>query len=198
MRLLLFRPAVLGVVLAVGTPAVVVAQNAQYSTAPSGFAVTEITISRVVPQNTPADQRPRPMKVRIEYGQPHARGRTILGTVVPMDSVWRLGANAATSLVSDVDLDFGGTLVPKGTYTLFAKPSAAGWRVIVNKKTGATALPHDGAADLASLATTARTLTDARESFSIALVPESATSVKGKLVFAWGTFEVSLPYEAKP
>ncbi|MCU0647715.1 MAG: DUF2911 domain-containing protein [Gemmatimonadaceae bacterium] len=198
MRPFLFRPTVIGVLCAAATPVLAAAQTAQYRTAPSGFAVSEITISRVVPQNTPADQRPKPMKVRIEYGQPHARGRTILGTVVPMDSVWRLGANAATSLVSDVDLDLGGTMVPKGAYTLFAKPTAAGWRLIVNKKTGEWGTQYDASADLASVPATARTLSDVRESFSITLVPESATSVKGKLVFAWGTFEVSVPYEAKP
>jgi hypothetical protein len=170
----------------------------EYRAAPSGFAVTEVTINRVVPQNTPPDQRPKPLKLRIEYGQPHARGRAILGTVVPMDSVWRLGANAATSLVSDVDIDLGGTRIPKGAYTLFAKPSASGWKLIVNKKTGDGALPYDASLDLATIPAMARTLTESRESFSLTLIPDSAMSVKGKLVFAWGTFEVSVPFEAKP
>jgi hypothetical protein len=182
----------------VAAPLMLTAQAPQYRSAPSGFAVTEVTISRVVPQNTPPDQRPKPMKIRVEYGQPHARGRTILGTVVPMDSVWRLGANAATSFTSDVDLDLGGTLVPKGAYTLFAKPTTAGWKLIINKKTGEWGTQYDATADLAMVPATARTLSDPRESFSITLMPESNTSVKGKLVFAWGTFEVSVPYEAKP
>ncbi|MCU0634693.1 MAG: DUF2911 domain-containing protein [Gemmatimonadaceae bacterium] len=198
MRPSAFRAAVLGGALCSLLPLAVHAQAAQYRTAPSGFAVTEISINRVVPQGTPADQRPKPLKVRIEYGQPHARGRTILGGVVPMDSVWRLGANAATSLTSDVDLVLGGTSVPKGAYTLFAKPTASGWRLIVNRKTGEWGTQYDASADLAAIPATARTLADARESFTLTLVPESATSLAGKLVFAWGTFEVSVPYEAKP
>jgi hypothetical protein len=193
---LAFRAPIVAALLVV--PAVLVAQSPTFTTAPSGFAVTEITISKVVPQNTPADQRPKPLKVRIEYGQPHARGRVIYGTVVPMDSVWRLGANAATALVSDVDLVLGGTAVPKGAYTLFAQPTAAGWKLIVSRKTGAAANQYDAASDLARISATSRTLSEPRESFTITLAPESATSLKGALRFAWGTFEVSVPYEARP
>jgi hypothetical protein len=174
------------------------AQAPQYRTAPSGFAITEITISQAVPQGTPAEQRPKPMKVRIEYGQPHARGRTILGTVVPMDSVWRLGANAATAFTTDVDLDLGGTRVPKGAYTLFARPTRTGWSLIVNRKTGEWGTQYDASADLASIPAQARTLAEPRETLTISLVPESATSIRGRLVFAWGTFEVAVPYEARP
>ncbi len=190
-------PAIAAAILLAG-PAGLAAQAPQFRTAPSGFAVTEITLAQVVPQGTPAEQRPKPMKVRIEYGQPHARGRAILGTVVPFDSVWRLGANAATSLVTDVDLDLGGTRVPKGAYTLFARPTRAGWSLIVNRKTGEWGTQYDASADLAVIPARSRTLAEARESFSITLVPESATSVRGTLVFAWGTFEVSVPYEARP
>src|SRR5277367_6064340 len=33
--------------------------------------------------------------------------------------VWRAGANDATALHTDADLDIGGLMVPKGDYTLF-------------------------------------------------------------------------------
>src|SRR3712207_313763 len=67
--------------------------------------------------------------------QPALRGRTAVGgLLVPYGQVWRTGANAATQLTTDVDLDVGGTLVPKGTYTLWTLPTAAGWTLIVNRK----------------------------------------------------------------
>jgi hypothetical protein len=114
-----------------------------------------------------------------------------------MDSVWRLGANAATTFVSDVDLVLGGTTVPKGAYTLFAQPTAAGWKLIVSRKTGATANQYDAASDLARISATSRTLSEPRESFAITLAPESATSLR-RAALCVGTFEVSVPYEARP
>jgi hypothetical protein len=50
--------------------------------------------------------------------------------------VWRAGANAATALHTDADLDLGGLAVPKGDYTLFVNlANPASWELIVNKMT---------------------------------------------------------------
>src|SRR5579862_1726620 len=57
--------------------------------------------------------------VTIEYSRPSMRSRKIFGGLVPYDQVWRTGANAATSLKTDVDLDVGGKSVPKGSYTIY-------------------------------------------------------------------------------
>src|SRR3989442_15793763 len=48
-----------------------------------------------------------PSRIAISYGQPHARGRKVEGGLIPQDTVWRFGANSATSLHSDVDLTLG-------------------------------------------------------------------------------------------
>ncbi|MGH7710459.1 MAG: DUF2911 domain-containing protein, partial [Gemmatimonadaceae bacterium] len=60
----------------------------------------------------------------IDYGRPAKRGRAIWGALVPYDTTWRLGANAATQFKSDKDLEIGGVTVPAGMYTLFLYPSA--------------------------------------------------------------------------
>ena len=36
-------------------------------------------------------------KISIDYGRPFAKGRKVMGGLVPYDQVWRTGANAATS-----------------------------------------------------------------------------------------------------
>src|SRR6185436_11979972 len=59
----------------------------------------------------------------IKYFAPSVRGRDIFSPkgVISNDStypVWRAGANAATALHTDADLDVGGLNVPKGDYTL--------------------------------------------------------------------------------
>src|SRR3954463_14848511 len=72
-----------------------------------------------------------PSRIAITYGQPHARGRRIEGGLIPLDTVWRFGANAATTLHTDVDLRLDTLALPRGDYTLYLLRSRAGWQLIV-------------------------------------------------------------------
>ena len=45
----------------------------------------------------------------IDYGRPAKRGREIWGTLVPNDTPWRFGANAATQFQTDKDEEIGGS-----------------------------------------------------------------------------------------
>jgi hypothetical protein len=133
-------------------------------------------------------------RIAIDYGQPHLRGREVGREVVPMDSVWRLGANAATTLTTDADLMIGSTRVPKGQYTLHALPARAGWKLIVNR--GSPQQAYDPAQDLARIDLRVRTAHEPVESLSIALVPEnlpqqSTELPRGTLRIQWGTVELT-------
>jgi hypothetical protein len=88
-------------------------------------------------------------KITVKYSRPYARGRAIWGVVVPNDSIWRAGANAATSLLSETDLTIGGVAVPKGSYTLYAIASPSGLTLIISKKPGGGAPAYDPKLDLA-------------------------------------------------
>jgi hypothetical protein len=138
---------------------------------------------------------PTPLKIRIDYGQPHARGRKVMHDVVKLDEVWRLGANAATEFSTDVDLVLGGATIPKGKYTLFTLPTKAGWKLIVNKKTGEWGTEYDASADLVKVDLKARTLAEPVESLQITLVP--GDGAKGTLTIAWGTAFLSTEWAAK-
>jgi hypothetical protein len=81
----------------------------------------------------------------IDYSSPRMRGRVIYGGLVPYGKEWRVGANEATTFVTDTDLVVGGTLVPAGSYTLFALPNADHWQLIISKKTGEWGIPYPGA-----------------------------------------------------
>lgn len=87
--------------------------------------------------------------VTIKYSQPSMRNRKIFGGLVPYDQVWRTGANAATSMTTDVDLDIGGTTVPKGDYTLYSLPGQSSWKLIINKQTGQWGTEYSQGQDLA-------------------------------------------------
>jgi hypothetical protein len=158
--------------------------------APSGRVRTEIALNAPRAQGSPATA---PAKIWIDYGQPHARGRAVMGTVVPFDTVWRTGANSSTTFSTDVDLTVGGTAVPKGSYSLYSIPSRTGWTLIVNRQTGQWGTQYDASRDLARIPMTARTLPEPAESFTIVLVPAAdAPPAHGRLVMSWGTMEGSV------
>jgi len=87
--------------------------------------------------------------ITVTYSRPSMRGRTIFGGLVPYGQVWRTGANAATTLKTDVNLTIGGASVPAGTYTLYSIPEEKKWTLIINKETGQWGTKYDQAQDLA-------------------------------------------------
>lgn len=87
----------------------------------------------------------------IDYGRPAARGREIWGKLVPFDTTWRFGANAATQFKTDKDIMLGGVHVPAGMYTLFLYPTAKEAWLIVNKQTGQWGTAYDAKQDLAKV-----------------------------------------------
>lgn len=71
--------------------------------------------------------------VKITYGRPKVRGRTIWGDLVPYDAVWRAGADEATTITFSGDVTIEGQPLPAGTYSLFTIPTQETWTVIFNK-----------------------------------------------------------------
>jgi len=174
-------------------PATPPADPMTLAAAPSGRVRTEITLNA---PRAPARPASAPAKLWIDYGQPHARGRTVIGTVVPFDTVWRTGANSSTTFSTDVDLTIGGTIVPKGVYSLYSIPSRTGWTLAINRQTGQWGTVYDPSKDFARIPMTTRTLTDPADSFTIALVPAAdGPPAHGRLVMAWGTTEGSVDWK---
>ncbi len=139
-----------------------------------------------------------PMKVVIDYGQPFARGRVVEGTLIPAGQVWRTGANAATSLVTEANLQIGTVSVPKGSYTLFSLwTPGKGMELIINKQTGQWGTDYKADMDLGRVAMTAKTLTETRDAFVIALEP-STTAAAATLRMTWGKSEFSVPVTVTP
>ena len=70
----------------------------------------------------------------IDYAQPSVKGRKIWGDLVPMDKVWRTGANSATTITLDKDVKIEGQALKAGKYALFTIPNEKEWTIIFNKK----------------------------------------------------------------
>lgn len=130
--------------------------------------------------------------VTIEYARPSVKNRKIFGGLVPYDEVWRAGANAATKITFSTPVTFGATLVPAGTYALFALPGKSEWTLILNQGSeqwGAYA--YDAGKDVAKFTVAAQPQKPAVESFEISL---DQLSVNGALLsLAWSDVRVSVP-----
>src|SRR5947209_15072950 len=57
-------------------------------------------------------------KVAVDYYAPSMHGRKIMGSLVSFGEVWCPGANVATGLTTESDLQFGDLKLPKGTYSI--------------------------------------------------------------------------------
>ncbi|HKN68577.1 MAG TPA: DUF2911 domain-containing protein [Gemmatimonadaceae bacterium] len=127
----------------------------------------------------------------VDYGRPLARGRVLLGNVIPLDRVWRTGANAATQLTTSAPITLGGLRLAKGTYTLWTIPRESGAELIVNKQIGQWGTEYHESSDLGRAPLEARTVTTPVEKFTISIAPTDARH--GMLVLEWGTFRWTAP-----
>ena len=170
-------------------------------------ALTAILATGAAAQQRPTANPPRPVlsprdtvslevgtgrRVYIDYGRPSMRGRRIMGGLVPYGRVWRTGANAATTLVTDVDLELGGTALPRGTYTLYSIPTAEGWTLIVNRQTGQWGTQYEPARDFARIPMRVSRLATPVEQFTMSL--ERGRDGAGTLALSWENTRAWLPF----
>ncbi|MBL3656179.1 DUF2911 domain-containing protein [Fulvivirga sediminis] len=72
------------------------------------------------------------VNIEVKYHQPSAKGRKVMGGLVPYGEIWRTGANNATTISFDQDVKVEGKSLSKGTYSLFTIPGESEWTVIFN------------------------------------------------------------------
>jgi len=130
--------------------------------------------------------------ITIRYSRPSMRGRTIWGVVVPMDSVWRTGANLATTLETGTELKIGTAIVPKGSYTLYSIPSDAGMTLIISKKPGGTPPEYDPALDLVRLPLQMQKSGRMVDPFTMSLVAAGSRQVTLKIAWADRTYSTTM------
>jgi hypothetical protein len=138
--------------------------------------------------------------ITIKYGAPSVRGRQIFGEggVVSKDKtypVWRAGANSATALHTDADLDIKGLVVPKGDYTVFALVNETPWQLIINKQTGQWGLTYNKDQDLGRAPMDMSKPPAPIETYKMTLSATGPSS--GKLQLEFENFIASVPFTVK-
>jgi hypothetical protein len=136
--------------------------------------------------------------IAIKYSAPSMRGRKIFngaGALQPDNTIWRAGANEATALHTDADLDIGGLAVPKGDYTLFVWLDPAQWKLVVSKQTGQFGTEYSQEKDLGRVPMTMSKPPAPIETYKVTL--SGAGGNKGKLQLEWENVIASVPLTVK-
>jgi hypothetical protein len=140
--------------------------------------------------------------ITIAYSSPAVKGRA--GHLFDKDGrigkdptypAWRAGANAATKLHTDGDLNIGGLAVPAGDYTLYvdiADPD--NWNLVVNKQTGQWGTKYDKTMDLGRAPMTMSAPPALVENLKYTLVDNGGGS--GSLTLAWENKSASVSISA--
>ena len=133
--------------------------------------------------------------VAIDYGRPAMRGRKVFGGIVPWGEVWRLGANAATQLITDKDLVIAGTPVPAGTYSLWCVPTSSEWTLVVNAQHGQWGTQYDQSQDFAKIPLAVTDVPEPVERFTIDVA--DAGGGKGTISLSWENKRASVPFTVR-
>ena len=134
-------------------------------------------------------------KITIDYSRPSLKGRKVGQELAPYGKVWRTGANEATALNTEVDLNIGGAKVPAGKYTLYTLPSEGTWKLIINKQTGQWGTKYDESQDLARVDMKKSTLPQSVEQFTISIDKKNESTAD--LNLDWGNTRVSVEIKAE-
>ena len=154
-------------------------------------AYSQWNIPAVSPRQS-VEQQFSMSKISLDYGRPAVKGRKVFGELVPFGQVWRAGANSATKITFEQSIDFGGKVVPAGTYGVFVIPQEKEWKIILNKDANQWgAYSYDERLNIIDITVPTQKLTEAQEVFEIALNPKDENNVD--MVFKWDLTKVIVP-----
>jgi hypothetical protein len=139
--------------------------------------------------------------VTVVYGRPYSKDpksgevRKIWGKLVPFGKAWRLGADEATTLLTNKPLQFGDTEVPAGAYTLYMVPDENGGKLAISKSLGAWGVPVDEKNDLARVDLKKEKLDTPTDELAVAVEKNPAGG--GLIKIMWEDAQYSVPFTVK-
>ncbi len=136
--------------------------------------------------------RSAPVQAEVIYSRPMKNDRDIWGSLIPFGKMWRLGANEATEITFMNDVNFGGTPVSAGTYSMYLIPEKDGGKVILNKKINTWgAYQYDASMDIAKVDALVGENDAPVEAFSI--IFENQDDGSTHLVMGWDNMHYRVP-----
>ena len=143
-------------------------------------------------------------EIWLVYHAPSVKGRKIFGSsdaLQPPNTTWRLGADQATFLHTDADLNINGLSVHKGEYTLYVNLNAGKWDLVVSTQTGQWGINRDGSTTLDPSKMVGKTpMTMAKPAAPVEMLKitlSAAGGDRGKLLVEFENVSASVNFTAK-
>ena len=131
-------------------------------------------------------------KVRVVYGRPQMKDRTIFGDLLEYGSMWRVGANETTELTFFRNVTIGGTEIKSGRYGLFATVNKDNWEFIILKYVQSWGPPnHNDEDNVVKLEVPTEKTPETLEALSMAFVEKGDNQVE--LVIGWENTMARIP-----
>ncbi len=124
------------------------------------------------------------------YGAPSARGREIMGGLVPFGEPWRGGANEPTTLHLSAPATLGGIALDAGSYSLYAIPGESEWEFFVNSNFERWGIPIDAnvrSTEIGNFTVGVR----ASDEMAETLLYEH---MEGHLMLSWENIHIHIPF----
>jgi hypothetical protein len=161
-----------------------------------GFvAYTLLTTKKHSPQDI-AEITHADLTVKVVYCQPYKKGRVIFGdestgALIPNGNYWRLGANEATEITFNNDVNFAGKPVSAGSYRMYAVPNAGSWEVTLNSELGVWgAYEPDTSLDVVKIEVPVQSMDAETEQLTITFAPSAEGA---NMNIKWDKTQVSVP-----
>ncbi|HET7585007.1 MAG TPA: DUF2911 domain-containing protein [Gemmatimonadaceae bacterium] len=137
--------------------------------------------------------------VKLCYGRPQARGRQVMGELVPFGQPWRLGANEATTIYVPAPARIAGVAVQPGWYSIYTVPGQTEWRIVVNRSAQRWGIPIDSTVQRADVGSgTARVQQTQSPVEQLTARLDKTGANTANLVFEWERTRVQIPVELRP
>jgi hypothetical protein len=159
--------------------------------------VANVTFAQTL--NTPQPSTTQTIKqnfglssIELSYSRPNAKGRNVIGGLVPFGNVWRTGANQATTLTFGDDVTIGSKKIAAGKYGLLTIPGKDNWVLIITKQVDVTSpADYKQESDVVRVNVKPMMLNDKVETFTMQF-----SNVKGSscdLNLQWENTSLTLP-----
>ncbi|GAB5559735.1 MAG: DUF2911 domain-containing protein [Synoicihabitans sp.] len=109
----------------------------------TGFASAQRLRTPTLSPITKITQEVGLTEIALEYSRPSAKGRRVMGALVPYGEIWRTGANASTKITFTESATISGKPIEAGTYALYSIPRKETWTIIIHGNTKMRSLAGD-------------------------------------------------------
>ncbi|MCZ2222632.1 MAG: DUF2911 domain-containing protein [Chitinophagales bacterium] len=134
-------------------------------------------------------------KIELSYSRPSLRDREVFkegSELVPLNHLWRTGANAATTLYFTDEVSINGVKISAGKYGLLTIPGEKEWIIIITKDTTVTSpSAYKEENDIVRFNSKVMMVKQKAETFTMQFSNVKAESCD--LMLRWGNVAVSLP-----